>query len=242
MAGVRFAVGQATSGSLPLDPTAVEATIGTGGLPSQHGITGTKIRDNVSGRVVTAFGPGAPQPIIATLGDDLDKATGGRTRIGLVASAPGDMALTGDHWYGGAPIVDRIAHVSGDDRVNIAPFLADGWGADSVPDLLAVGLSGSFPADERTMAAIEARVLRAVPDATLVVAGTGSLKVKHAVHATAPTGTDTLAAGGAFVERGPSALPAQNVVDAMHAGTAPDGSPMFADAFASYAVQFGRYC
>jgi hypothetical protein len=34
----------------------VEATIGTGGLPSQHGITGALIR-NENGNVVRAFGP-----------------------------------------------------------------------------------------------------------------------------------------------------------------------------------------
>ena len=35
----------------PNDPIAVEATIGTGGLPSQHGITGALIRnENGNGR------------------------------------------------------------------------------------------------------------------------------------------------------------------------------------------------
>ena len=41
-----IAAGLATAGSLPLDPTAVESTIGTGGLPSQHGITGTWVRND----------------------------------------------------------------------------------------------------------------------------------------------------------------------------------------------------
>lgn len=242
MAGVRTAIGSATPGALPLDPVAVEATIGTGGLPSQHGITGTKIRNSASGRVVAAFGPGAPQPVIATLGDDLDKATGGRARIGLVASSPGDMALTGDAWYANETIVDRIAHVQADNRADVTPFLAGGWGADTVPDLLAVGLSGSFAADYQTMGAIQTQVLRAVPDATLVVAGTGTLAVKHAVTSPAPAGTDTIAAGGAFLERGAAAVPAQTVVDELRAQTSPDSSPLFIDAFASYAVRFGRYC
>ena len=35
--------GRAETGSVPNDPIAVEATIGTGGLPSQHGITGALI-------------------------------------------------------------------------------------------------------------------------------------------------------------------------------------------------------
>lgn len=56
-----IAAGLATAGALPLDPTAVESTIGTGGLPSQHGITGTWVR-NTQGRLTRAFGPGSPRP------------------------------------------------------------------------------------------------------------------------------------------------------------------------------------
>ena len=239
--GVRMAAGSATAGSLPLDPTAVEATIGTGGLPSQHGITGTKVR-NGPGHVVPAFGPHSSQPVIATLGDDLDRATVGRSRIGLIASSVGDTALTGDDWYDDGPIVDRAVRLTKGSTVDISSFLASGWGADDVPDLLAIGLSGSSADDERAFGEVEAQVLRAVPDATLVVAGTGSLAVKHAVTAVAPAGTDTLVAGGAFVDQGSTAVPTQQVVDALHAQTAPDGSPLYLDAFASYAVQFGRYC
>ncbi len=239
--GVHVAMGSATAGSLPLDPTAVEATIGTGGLPYQHGIIGTKVR-NAPGRVVAAFGPHSPQPVIATLGDDLDLATDGRTRIGLIATSIGDMALTGDDWYDAGPIVDRAAHIAAGARVDVTSFLSSGWGDDDVPDLLAVGLAGSVANDQRTTDAIELQVLRAVPDATVVVAGTGTLAVKHAVTADAPSGTDTIVAGGAFVDRGPTAVPAQQVVDALDTQTAPDGSPLYLDAFASYAVEFGRYC
>jgi hypothetical protein len=245
--GVGRAVGSATPGSLPLDPIAVEATIGTGGLPSQHGITGTKIRNNrpgdpANGRVVAAFVPSSPQPIIATLGDDLDHATDGRARIGLIASAPGDVALTGDAWYDEGSILDRRVHVHPDIASDVAPFLAEGWGADAVPDLLAIALSGSAANDERATSVIVAQVLRAVPDATLVIAGTGSLDVTDPVTATAPTGTDTIAAGGTFLDRGTGGVTAQSVVDALRAQTSPDGSPLYLDTFASYAVRFGRYC
>ena len=152
------------------------------------------------------------------------------------------MALTGDDWYDAGPIVDRAAHVAAGAHVDVTPFLSSGWGADDVPDLLAVGLAGSVANDQRTTDAIELQVLRAVPDATVVVAGTGTLDVKHAVTADAPSGTDTIVAGGAFVDRGPTAVPAQQVVDALDTQTAPDGSPLYLDAFASYAVEFGRYC
>jgi hypothetical protein len=238
MNGVGVAQGSASAGSLPLDPIAVEATIGTGGLPSDHGITGTKIADD--GHAVTAFGPRAPQPVIATLGDDLNKATGGGTKIGLVATATGDAALTGDDWYGGGrrSIVDRSLRVRPEANVDISSFLAQGWGRDGVPDLLAVALSGSWQRDTATSSEIQADVFRAVPDATIVEAGTGSVTVRHEVRAPAPVGTDDAVGGGLFVEPGTS----QDVVDALHAATAPDGSRLFADAFASYAVQFGAYC
>ena len=54
----------ATTGSLPVDPAAILTTIGTGGLPSQHGITGSAIRD-AHGRPVPAWSPAAPTSIIA---------------------------------------------------------------------------------------------------------------------------------------------------------------------------------
>jgi hypothetical protein len=235
--GVGQAVGTATAGSLPLDPIAVETTIGTGGLPLQHGITGARVRD-ADGAVVRAFGAHAPEPVIATLGNDLDRATGGRAKIGLIGTT-GDLGLTGDNWYHDGPIVDRVHEPDGTASGAIASFLADGWGADGVPDLLAVALSGGFGDDDHATSEISDQVLRAVPDATIVVAGTGSLETAHAVAAPVPAGTDTAAAGGLFVEQG---APAQGLVDALDAQTAPDGAPLFADAFASYAVQFGSYC
>jgi len=240
--GVGSSWGAAEAGSLPMDPIAVEATIGTGGLPYQHGITGTRIRDPDTGRVVAALGPGAPQPVIATLGDDLDLATDGAARIGLIASAPGDAALTGDAWYGIGSILDRRVRVHPDVASDIDAFLAAGWGDDVVPDLLGVALSGSFGKIERATRSVLAHVLRAVPDATLVVAGTGTLITKQPVTASAPAGADAIAAGGTFLGRGPAAVPAQSVVDELRAQNAPDGSSLYVDAFASYAVRFARYC
>ena len=43
-----------STGSLPLDPAATLTTIGTGGLPSPHGITGTLVRDD-DGAVARAW-------------------------------------------------------------------------------------------------------------------------------------------------------------------------------------------
>jgi hypothetical protein len=241
--GLGDASGSAVAGSAPLDPVAVEATIGTGGLPSQHGITGAEIRDSENGKVVRAFGPGSPQPVIATLGDDLDLATHGAARIGLVASAVGDAGLTGDAWYGTGPVRDRTVSGGAHPDAAVRGFLERGWGADATPDLLAVALSGSALEDERAGSAIVDEVLRAVPDATIVLTGTGSTHASHAQTLTSPAGADSLSPGGIFLDRSAGATTsAQDVVDALKADTAPDGSPLFADAFASYAVRFGRYC
>src|SRR5262245_20082694 len=162
--GIHTAEGRAETGSVPNDPIAVETTIGTGGLPSQHGITGTLIR-NEDGKVVRAFGPGAPQPVIATLGDDLDRATGGVAKIGLVSTSVGDAGLTGDAWYGTGPVRDRTVSAGADPRRAVHGFLSRGWGEDATPDLLAVTLDGSENADGKATSSILDEVFRAVPDA-----------------------------------------------------------------------------
>ena len=238
-----IAGGLATPGSLPLDPTAVESTIGTGGIASQHGITGTWVR-NARGRLTRAYGSGAPPPVIASLGDDLDVATNGASKIGLIRSAAGDVGLTGDAWYGTGSIRDATIHTGPNAAGDVSRFLRNGWGADATPDLLAVPLSGLA---DRETAQIVRVVLATVPDATVVVTATGSLTAPDALDASAPPSVRVAprgaAAGGFFVDRGgdtPST--AQDVVDAMRNQTAPDGTPLYADAFASYAVRFGRYC
>jgi hypothetical protein len=238
--------GTATVGSLPLDPAAVEATIGSGGLPSQHGITGTWIR-NDRGDVARAFGRGAPQPVIAALGDDLDRATDGRALIGLVRGDAGDAGLTGDGWYGTGPVRDRTARAGHDPATVVRSFLSEGWGADATPDLLAVALGPNVRTDDRATAAIVSDVVMSVPTAMVVIAGTGDTEAHNAVTPIHPAATvripDGGVAGGYFLDRtaGVGAT-ASTVVDQMHAETGPDGTPMYADAFASYAVRFGRYC
>ncbi len=238
--------GLATAGSLPLDPTAVETTIGTGGLPSQHGITATWVR-NARGRLVRAFGPGAPTPVIAALGDDLDRATAGTSKIGLIETAAGDVGLTGDAWYGTGSIRDTTVHAGPNPGAQVSALLRRGWGADATPDLLAVPLAGGPSRDDRATARIADEVLHAVPGATVVVTATGSVRADDAIDASAPPGVTVASradvAGGFFVDRGSDApSTAQDVVDAMRAQTGPTGAPVYTDAFASYAVRFGRYC
>jgi len=240
--GVHGAVGKGRTGSVPNDPIAVETTIGTGGLPSQHGITGALIR-NENGKVVRAFGPGSPQPVIATLGDDLDRTTGGAAKIGVAETAVGDAGLTGDAWYGTGPVRDRTVSVGADPAGAVRGVLTRGWGADATPDLLAVALDGSRAVDGTAASAILDEVFRTVPDATVVVTGTDSVQGGKDVTVPAPEGSDTVIAGGVFLDRSDGATTsAQDVVASLKDDTAPDGTALFADAFASYAVRFGRYC
>ncbi len=240
--GVHTSEGRAETGSVPNDPIAVESTIGTGGLPSQHGITGALIR-NANGNVVRAFGPGSPQPVIATLGDDLDRSTGGATKIGLVETAVGDAGLTGDSWYGTGPVRDRTVPAGANPAVAVGGFLSKGWGADATPDLLAVALDGSQNADATGVSSILDAVFRAVPDATAVVTGTGLEQTGKTATVPTPAGSDSVVGGGVFLDRSDGATTsAEDVVASLKADKAPDGSPLFADAFASYAVRFGRYC
>jgi len=241
-----IAGGLATARSLPLDPSAVETTIGSGGIPSQHGITGTWVR-NARGRTTRAFGAGAPPPVIAALGDDLDQATSGRTLIGLIRSSAGDVGLTGDAWYGTGSVLDSAVHAGRDIPAQVASFLAQGWGHDATPDLLAVPLTGGASSDDRATSRIVTETMTAVPNATVVVTATGSLTAPGALDAGPPPGVAMpsrgVAAGGFFVDRSAGATTTvQEVVNGMRAQTGPDGAPLYTDAFASYAVRFGRYC
>lgn len=149
----RGASGDADVGSLPADPAALMTTIGTGGVPAEHGITGTVVR-NDRARVATAwYSPEldtsasssgvehvAPRSIIATLADDLDEVLGQRPKIGLVADTYQARGLVGGNWY-----VDND-----EDSVAVVPtrqvlptlrkLLREGFGRDTVPDLIGISL------------------------------------------------------------------------------------------------------
>jgi hypothetical protein len=87
------------------------------------------------------------------------------------------------------------------------------------------------------------RCFRQVPDATLVATGTGSVQGDEDATVPAPAGTDTVVAGGCV----PRSERRRNVLRAGRRGRSEGRhgagrSPLFADAFASYAVRFGSYC
>jgi hypothetical protein len=245
----------ATTGSLPLDPAAALTTIGTGGLPSEHGITGTLVR-NDEGKLVQAWGPGTPFSVISTLGDDLDELNDDRPLIGLVGNDE-DRGLIGGNWYPGGDRDD--AGGAGGHEPEVLEFLLDQltYGADDVTDFLAVALPYGVAAADSMVGGLVDMAREAVgDDLTVVVAGTGS----------SPRGGDPLrppvledmveselgadlveatAVGGLFLDQdalGKAGASRQDVVQALLRLRAPEGEPLFADAFTSVAVSLARYC
>jgi hypothetical protein len=246
------AIGSATIGGVPLDPAAVLTTISSGGTPAEHGITGTRLRTD-DGEVVRAWSGGAPTSVIATLGDDLDEITRGDATIGLVADAPSDRGLIGGTWYPGDDD-DEVVVERRDPVGAVAGMLDEGLGAGDAPDLLGVTI-GARP---RFAAAITDElldlVLARVPDATIVVTGTGAASAERTVDVSEVAGAvETALAAPVVAEVGAAGLyldpdvaaargiSSQQVAEALLELT-DAGAPLFVDAFPAFAVQFGRYC
>jgi hypothetical protein len=247
-------------GSLPLDPSAGLTTIGTGGLPSEHGIVAGWFREE-SGEVVAAWAAGTPTSVIATLPDDLDRASAQRPLIGLVGSDPADRGIIGSGWYAERDRDDRVTAASGRARLRaVTRLLGDGYGRDDVPDVLAVvmeGRVGSLDAELR-------RTVRAARSATagqvlIVVTATGAwsapdpaqvraadvVRIVEDEIATDEPLVQAVVPGGFYLDQ--RAMTAAGVTgqiaqDAALAARGPGGSAIFVDAFQGFAVPFGRYC
>jgi hypothetical protein len=251
---------EGSTGSVPLDPAATLTTIGTGGPPSQHGITGSFVRNDV-GAVTRVWGPGAPTSVIATLPDDLDApAPLGRfdqdPLIGLVATDTSDLGLIGGTWYVGHDR-DDVSIAPNDPLPDVQRLLDHDYGADETPDVLAVVLTGSVAAmDSRTREIVEA-TRAAGTTATFVVTATGTTardapsaaSVAEEVDAVATTSSpmvQALVPGGLFLDQGvlqESGLSSSAAVQSMLEMRSPSGGEkLFADAFPGFAVSFARYC
>lgn len=244
-------------GSLPVDPAAVLTTIGTGGLPSQHGVTGSVVR-NERGEVVPAFDERAPVQIVATLADDLEGAER-RTLVGLVATDPFDRGIVGGGWYPEQDPVDRIVGDATVAPLAVRRLLDAGFGSDAVTDVIGVVMDGPVRALDRRTRAIAAVVERATDgSALLMVAGTGSPassrsavsvdELVRSVEAAVPGDEPVVAAtvpGGLYLDQDVLAraeVTGQAIVDALLEVSAPNGERMMADAFQGFAVSFARYC
>ncbi|HVL64977.1 MAG TPA: hypothetical protein VM573_07395 [Actinomycetota bacterium] len=240
---------EASLGSLPVDDAAVAATLGTGALPREHGITGRVLR-NDEGQTVPAWSPGAPASVVAALGDHLDRAHGGRARIGMVSARREDRGLIGGTWYPG-PDDDDVRVVAPASVTRTAVRLAgSGYGRNATADLLAVALDGATPSD---LARIERAARRAARGRALVVTvwvppaeGTGIPAARVARHVEGRLGpvVEEVAAGGLFVDS--EAASEAGITEQQVARTLRemriDGRPVFADAFPGIAVELGRYC
>ncbi len=249
----------ASTGSMPVDPAAVLTTIGTGGLPYQHGMTGTAIR-NDKGGVTAAWAQHSPVSVIATLGDDLDHAFDEKPRIGLVAPQPGDRGAIGGNWYLGS---DRDDVDTGEaDAANalrqVSHWLDGGYGADDVPDLLVAVLNG----DDRTADTAIPRLvsmarkasggsLAVVMTATGASAAPGSLpahKVAARVQRSVATSGPLIAAAdpqGLFLNQHTVAqekVSEDAVLKALENMDGPAGKPLMDQVFPALAVSFERYC
>jgi hypothetical protein len=245
-------------GSLPVDPAAQMATLGTGGLPREHGITGTLVRTD-QGRLVPAWGKGAPFSVISTLADDLDALNRQRPRIGLVGTDTSDLGTIGGNWYVNN---DRDDVVLGPEPGGAEAFakmaerlLRDGYGADRTTDLMVVALDGSPVELDRAMARLLEAGREVAGDAlTVVVTGTGSVRADDPVPASevenrveATVGSDAVEAtalGGLFLSQSVLAeegLSRDRVLQAFR-DLRVDGRSLFADAFPGLAVSLARYC
>lgn len=254
--------------SFPFDRAALFTTIGTGGTPSQHGVTGAFVRNDRgdlvrawSGNNERSFSTEArwPGTIIATLADDLDDVMGQRPQIALIGHDPLDRGLVGGDWYVN---VDRDTYVfESDTRVAVTRarslLLKSSLGDDAVPDLLAISLEGDSPdardvvtelaqAGHRVTNGHAAIVAIGVPASTTT--GGHELSVRDVVgqieEATAAGVVEQAVPGGLFldqqvlVKRG---ITKDQVVRALQRVVV-DAQPAFADAFPGIAVSFARFC
>ncbi len=242
-----------TTGSLPVDPAAILTTIGSGGLPSQHGVTGTIIRDP-DGAAVRAWSSDAPTSIIATFPDDWDRANEQRALIGLIADDETERGLIGGTWYVDSDR-DDLALGASDLVPQISRLLGSGYGSDGITDILGVVVSGPLKRLERRTEAMVAAVQRQVADATFVLTTTGTAygalddPPDVATSVNDALGAPVVAAsvaGGLFLDEDvmvASGTTSDSVVGVMKTSTSPSfGTPLFADAYPGFAVGFSRYC
>ena len=250
--------------SLPADLAASLTTIGTGGLPSQHGITGSLLR-NESGELVEAWSPESPGTVIATLADHLDQMSKNHALITLVGTEASDRGLIGGDWFAdgdqdAVSLLPRTSGVAEQTSAVLRLLRTTALGKDDVPDLLGVVQSGTMPELDLSLGKILRAASRAAPgEVVLVVAGTGSnehsrfneavsaAKVVRRVEAEVTGSSEVIEGsvpGGFFLDQDElSELKISDdvVVEPLRTMRS-SGKLVFADVFPGVAVTFGRYC
>lgn len=251
--GLRFGLGSA-----PADPAAVLTTIGTGGVPAQHGITGTLLRDQ-EGKVARPWSKAVPLSVIAGLGDDLDETTDQEALVGAILESSSEQGLVGGTWYLERDEDDFALAGAPEEGVRaFRQLLAGGYGADDIPDLVGIVQSGSTEELLQALGRIEAEANEATggevtfalislpgdPDGAVSLAG----DVEGTVDALATPGSSLVQAvvpGGIFLDQDELAaerLEDDKVIDALKAMTTTDGKPVFADVFPQIAISLGSFC
>ena len=252
-----------TTGSVPVDPAAVLATYGTGGLPAEHGVAG-ELERGLFGGLVRPWTAGAPPMAIPTLADDLDHVHDQAAVVGLVGRDRFDLGLTGGQWYVGSDrdLLD-LGPGGPPDRARAAVrMLRDGgFGSDGTTDVLGVVLRGPVPELDRATSEIVAAGERASGGAlTVSVVGTGSAapppgpstieatRIGSSVTAALGAGggrvVSAAAPGGLFLDQTAVAragISTGRIADALRA-MRDGGHRVFADAFPSFAVSLVRFC
>jgi hypothetical protein len=257
---------RADAGSVPLDPAAILTTIGTGGLPSDHGITGTLLRNDCAacaeaGKLTRAWGRDAPLSIIATLADDFDERLDQEPLVGLVAPDLADRGIVGGTWY--LPHDQDEVSIAGSRHVTdaVGRVLDRGLGRDEVPDVLAVVVRDSIPRMDAQLADIIEQANRAAPGSvTYAVTATGTARpesgtetpavedVVAAADAAIPgstPGVEAVVPGGLFLNQNAlseAGVSSQVAVQALGKMKVNGSTVLFADVFPAFAVSFGRYC
>ena len=196
----------AVVGSLPLDPAATLATIGTGGLPSHHGVIGTTLRRDVAlssstsgagsaGKIVRAWDAPSFATVIATLSDHLDEKLKQEPKIGLIGTDRSDRGLIGGNWY---ELSDRDTVVtlgraaSAREQVSaVRALLREGnFGRDQITDLAGVVLPGRVRKLDKVLGRVVKAASRASRrSAAVVVTATGA---NHSGRAEKALKADTL--------------------------------------------------
>jgi len=252
----------AETGSQPLDPAAVLTTIGTGGPPSQHGITGTLVR-NDEGRVVEAWSPTAPISVIATFPDDLDETGDQHPMIGLAGTARADRGVIGGNWYTTRDKDDIVINENASVRAQtetVVRLLGGGYGSDTRSDVVAVVMEGDVGRlDEGLSRIVERAEEVSNSSVAIVVTGTGSASsttglgvragdvAAHIEDTVAAEGrvVEATAPGGVYLDQERLAeeeISEDVVLEAMRKMRIGAEPPLFADVFPAIAVSFERYC
>lgn len=253
----------AGTGSLPIDPAAVVTSLGTGGLPGQHGMVGEFVRNN-QGRVVPAWGKGTPVSVIATLGDHLDELLDEEPKIALVGTRVADRGAIGGHWYPGSNDDTEVLDPGVSPRELTSTALRvlrnRGYGRDDIPDLLVVVAGGSIAELDASLRTLSAGVNRFTGErSSLVLTATGADPapsqnqvsaggVVRRLERSIPGGkgiVEAVTGGGFFLDQAVLAdqkIANDDVVSSLALLKAPDGSKLFADVFPALAVSFERYC